>query len=72
MSKQKYRFRPRNKVSHEFISIGCLPNLQQRAVFSFNKRNVTRNFKTCSQLWQILIQAKMCPIKEKENRQLLL
>ena len=36
----------------------------QRAVLVVNKRNVTRKFKTYTQLWQILIQAKMRPIKE--------
>ena len=39
----------------------------QRAVLVVNnERCVTGNFKTCTQLWQILIQTKMCPIKEKE------
>ena len=45
---------------------------QQRAVLVVNKRNVTRKFKTRTQLWQILIKAKIWPIREKENRQLLL
>ena len=42
----------------------------QRAVL-VSKRSVSRNFKICTQSWQISIQAKMWPIKEKQNRQLL-
>ena len=45
---------------------------KQRAVLVFNKRNVTRKFKTSTQLWQILNQSKLWPIKEKENMQVLL
>ena len=44
----------------------------QRAVLLVNKRNGTKRFKTCTQLWQISSQAKMWPVTEKQNRQLLL
>ena len=43
----------------------------QRAVLVAYKRNVTRKFETKTHLWQIFIQARMWPIQEKENRQLL-
>ena len=41
----------------------------QKAVFIADKRDVTRKFKTLTQLWQILIYAKMRTIKEKDYRQ---
>ena len=43
---------------------------EKRAVLVVNKRKVTRKFETCTQLWQILTQAKMWPTKEKEKRHL--
>ena len=63
---------------HHFLNSENVSNQQTvacvflRAVLVINKRNVTRKFGTGTQLWQILIYAKMWPIKEKENRQLLM
>ena len=44
-----------------------LLRLHQMAVLVVNKRNVMRKFKTHTQLWQILIQAKMWPIKNRKQ-----
>ena len=40
----------------------------KRAVLVVFKRNVTSKFNMYTQIWQILILAKMWPIKVKENR----
>ena len=55
-------------ISNGFSKWRGKDRMQQRVVLVVNKRNVTKEFKTYTQLWQIF----MWPIKEEENRHLLI
>ena len=73
-----FQYRPVFRLFLAFAFIAllvCLDNMlgvNQRAVLVVSKRNVTKKFKNWTQLCQILSQAKMCPIKEKQKQTTLL